>query len=147
MSLLNVGDAAPEFNLQNQNGRNISSTDFLGRQIVIWFYPRASTPGWTKEGIGFRDRIQQFSDKNAVVFGVSNDNPGKNLKFQQKYDFPFDLLSDESLEMSVAYGAADTTSAGKASRISYVIGVDGNISKVYGNVKAESHPEEVLQNL
>lgn len=147
MSLLNVGDAAPEFNLQNQNGRNISSTDFLGRQIVIWFYPRASTPGWTKEGIGFRDRIQQFSDKNAVVFGVSNDNPGKNLKFQQKYDFPFDLLSDESLEMSVAYGAADTTSAGKASRISYVIGVDGNISKVYDKVKAESHPQEVLQSL
>jgi len=82
-----------------------------------------------------------------VVFGVSNDKPEKNLKFQQQYDFPFDLLSDESLEMSVAYGAADTTSAGKASRISYVVGADGIISKAYGNVKAESHPEEVLQDL
>ena len=147
MALLNVGDTAPDFSLLNQDGNKIDLTDYLGKQVVIWFYPRASTPGWTKEGIGFRDRIQQFSDKNAVIFGVSNDNPAKNLKFQQSYDFPFDLLSDETLDMSVAYGAADSTSAGKASRISYVVGMDGKITRVYGNVKAEAHPEEVLTDL
>lgn len=147
MALLKVGETAPEFSLQNQDGHQVNLVDYRGKQVVLWFYPRASTPGWTKEGIGFRDRIQQFSDKNAVVLGVSNDNSAKNLKFQKKYDFPFDLLSDESLEMAVAYGAADSTSAGKANRISYVIGIDGKISKAYGNVKAASHPDEVLLDL
>lgn len=81
-----------------------------------------------------------------MVLGISNDAPEKNKKFQQKYDFPFDLLSDEGLKVSIAYGAA-YAGDGKASRISYLIGADGNILKAYGTVKAGEHPEEVLEDI
>ena len=82
-----------------------------------------------------------------MIFGVSNDAPEKNRKFREKFDFPYDLLSDESLEMSMAYGAAESADAGKASRISYLIGPDGTISKAYGTVKPAEHPDQVLADL
>ena len=82
-----------------------------------------------------------------MVLGVSNDAPSKNKRFKEKYDFPFDLLSDEKLSCSVAYGAAASSSAGKAARISYLIGPDGKVLKVYATVKAGGHPEEVLSDL
>ena len=82
-----------------------------------------------------------------MVLGVSNDAPSKNKRFKEKYDFPFDLLSDENLSCSVAYGAAASSSAGKAARISYLIGPDGKVRKVYATVKAGGHPEEVLGDL
>jgi peroxiredoxin Q/BCP len=81
------------------------------------------------------------------VLGISNDAPEKNKAFQEKFDFPFDLLSDETLQVSMAYGAADSADAGKAGRISYLIGPDGNIRKVYGTVKPAEHPEQVLADL
>jgi peroxiredoxin Q/BCP len=82
-----------------------------------------------------------------VIVGVSNDTPAKNAKFRLKQDFPFDLLSDEDLSMSVAYGAAADASAGKASRVSYVIDAEGLVEKVYAKVKAGEHPEQVLNDL
>ena len=145
--MLNEGEAAPPFSLPNQDGARVSLSDFNGKNVVFWFYPRASTPGWTLEGKGFRDRIQQLSDKNTVVLGISNDAPPKNKKFHKKYSFPFDLLCDEDLAVSVAYDAAENTDAGKANRISYIIGPDGNILKAYAKVKAGDHPEQVLKDL
>lgn len=88
-----------------------------------------------------------MNDKNTVVLGISNDAPAKNKKFHEKYSFPFDLLCDEDLSVSIAYGAADDADAGKANRISYLIGADGNILKAYKTVKAAEHPEQVLNDL
>ena len=99
------------------------------------------------EGQGFRDRIQKFEAKNAVVLGISNDPPDKNKHFKDKFDFPFDLLSDETLATAIAYGAAESADAGKATRISYVIGPDGKIKKAYGTVKPPEHPDQVLADL
>ena len=145
--MLTEGDLAPAFSLPNQDGETVSLSDYADKNVIFWFYPRASTPGWTREGQGFRDRIQQFQDNNTIVIGISNDAPGKNKRFQEKQDFPFDLLSDEDLSISVAYGAANDAGAGKANRISYLIGPGGVIKKAYPKVKAADHPEQVLQDL
>lgn len=146
-TMLEAGDKAPEFSVQNQDGDIVSLTDHVGKNIIFWFYPRASTPGWTREGKGFRDRIQQLGDNNTIVLGISNDSPPKNKKFHEKHAFPFDLLCDEDLAISIAYGAAEDAEAGKAKRISYLIGTDGNILKAYKTVKAAEHPEQVLDDL
>ena len=93
--LLDVGSNAPDFSLPNQNGELISLSDFKGKKVIIWFYPKANTPGWTVEGIGFRDEFKQFEDKNIILLGVSADPVSKQKKFCEKQGFPYDLLSDE----------------------------------------------------
>jgi len=99
------------------------------------------------EGQGFRDRILQFKNKNAVVLGISVDAPAANKAFREKFSFPFDLLSDESKAVALAYGAVENQEAKTAKRISYLIGPDGKIRKAYEAVKAADHPEQVLGDL
>ncbi|MBU09756.1 MAG: hypothetical protein CME13_17530 [Gemmatimonadetes bacterium] len=98
------------------------------------------------EGNGFRDRIQEFNSRNAVILGISCDSLEENKAFKEKFDFPYDLLCDTDKSVSVAYGASPDTST-NASRISYIIDGDGKIAKVYETVKPADHPDEVLADL
>ena len=147
MALLDENDLAPAFSIPNQDGNPTSLEQFQGKNVVLWWYPKADTPGCTIEGKGFRDRSEEFDAKNAVIVGVSCDSPEANAAFKTKFGFPYDLLCDTDRSMSVAYGAADSPDAERAARISYLIGPDGRIKKVYGNVTPADHPAEVLADL
>ena len=93
---LEIGDNAPDFCLKDQNNNEIHLNDFVGSKVIMWFYPKASTPGWTWEGQGFRDEFNQFEDRNIIILGVSADSVSKQKKFCEKQGFPYDLLSNES---------------------------------------------------
>ena len=146
MSVIDVGQQAPAFELANQDGTTVSLTTFSGKNVLLWWYPKADTPGWTREGNGFRDRIQDFEAKNTVIIGVSFDPPEANKAFKEKFGFPFDLLTDVQKEMSIAYGAADQESA-RPSRVSVLVGADGRVAASYGSVTPDEHPDEVLADL
>ena len=146
MSVLSAGDQAPDFKFINQDEESVSLGDFPGKYVIMWWYPKASTPGWTKEGLGFRDRIQEFNDKNCQILGVSFDKPGSNKNFKEKNDFPFDLLSDLDKQISISVGVTPSDS-GSASRMSVLIGPDGKVIKVYNTVKPAEHPDQVLRDL
>ena len=102
--MLKVGDKAPTFSLPNQDGDNVSLSDYKDKQLVIWFFPKASTPGWTTQGIGFRDELEKYNKRNISIIGVSADPPSKQKKFVEKYEFNYPLLCDESHEMLEKYG-------------------------------------------
>ena len=146
MSVLSAGDQAPNFEFRNQDGESVALEDFSGKYVIMWWYPKASTPGWTKEGLGFRDRIQEFNNKNCQIVGVSFDKPGSNKNFKDKNDFPFDLLSDLEKQVSISFGVIPSDS-GSASRMSVLIGPDSKVIKVYNTVKPAEHPDQVLRDL
>jgi len=123
---MTIGNKAPAFKLPASNGETIDLSDYKGKKVVLYFYPRADTPGCTAEGKGFRDRFDKVKG-NAEIAGVSVDPPEMNKAFAQKYQFPFRLLSDPSREMCVAYGACADTSAKYAERITYIIDSNGKI--------------------
>ena len=102
---LRKGDSAPDFSLPDQNGNLVRLEDFSGNKIVLWFFPKANTPGWILEGIGFRDEFDKFLEQEIKIVGVSADTPNKQKKFEENFNFPFYLLSDESKEMLMAYKA------------------------------------------
>ena len=124
--LLKVGDKAPDFTLKDQDNQTVRLSDYKGRRVLMWFYPRADTPGCTAEGKGFRDRFEKVKGVGVIV-GVSVDPPEMNKAFQTKYQFPFQLLSDPSRAMCVAYGACADTDAKYAERITYIIDAQGTI--------------------
>jgi peroxiredoxin Q/BCP len=124
--LLNVGDKAPDFTLKDQDNKTVRLSDYKGKRVLMWFYPRADTPGCTAEGKGFRDRFEKVQGNGEIV-GVSVDPPEMNKAFAQKYQFPFRLLSDPSREMCVAYGACADNNAKHAERITYIIDANGKI--------------------
>ena len=103
--MLKTGDRAPDFILPDQNENMVSLSKFKGRRVVLWFYPKANTPGWTVEGRGFRDEFQNFESNNVQIIGVSADSPKRQKKFAKKHSFQYPLLSDESHEMLEAYEA------------------------------------------
>ena len=143
---------APEFNLEDQDGQLVRLSDFLGQKVLIWFYPKASTPGWTIEGQKLRDEFQNFKDKNTVIIGVSADSVKAQKNFCDKQDFPFQLLSDPDKTMIQDYKAWGTKKMyGREYegifRISYLINEDGLIEKVYEKVKPKEHAKEVLEDL
>ena len=105
--MLKVGDKAPEFTLLDGDENSVSLSDFKGKKVVIWFYPKASTPGWTVEGKGFRDEFQNFESKNVQILGVSADPTKRQKKFGEKQLFQYPLLSDETHEMLEAYETWD----------------------------------------
>ena len=92
--LLNIGDKAPNFSLPDSNGKIVSLSDYKNQSLVIWFFPKASTPGWTNQGIGFRDELKKFDELNITVLGISADPPKKQKKFVDKYNFTYPLLCD-----------------------------------------------------
>ena len=150
--LLKVGDKAPEFSLLNQDEELISSKKLEGQKYVLWFYPKASTPGWTIQGQGFRDELKSFLDLGIKVFGVSADSVKKQKNFHTKQKFNFDLLSDESHKMLEAFGAWGLKKfMGREymgiSRITYIIDEKGFISSVFDKVQTKTHANDVLDVL
>ena len=150
--LLNIGDKAPKFSLPNADGEMVSLSDFKGKKVVLWFFPKASTPGWTIEGKGFRDESKNFEKKNTVIIGCSADSPNKQRKFCDKQNFSYLMLCDESHKMLEAYGVWGLKKfMGREymgiSRVTYIISEDGMIERVYEKVKTMSHAKDVLKDL
>jgi len=150
--MLNIGDKAPDFTLLDGNESSVSLSDFKGKKVVLWFYPKASTPGWTIEGQGFRDEFQKFKKQNIVVLGMSADSAKRQKNFCEKQNFPFPLLSDETKDVLKAYDAWGLKKMyGREYegiyRITYVIDEDGNIINTYSKVSVKTHALDVLQDL
>ncbi len=150
--MLEIGNKAPEFILPNTEGEDIALSQYKGNKIILWFYPKASTPGWTVQGQGFRDEFNKFEDKNIIIIGVSADSIKKNKNFKEKQKFQYELLSDENKEMIESYGAwVKKKMYGKEymgiSRISYLIDEEGNIQHIFNKVKTKSHACDVLEIL
>ena len=147
-----VGDAAPGFELQNQDGETVKLSDFAGRTVVLYFYPKADTPGCTTQACGIRDRSSEYEAAGAVVLGVSPDEPEALRKFADKYDLPFTLLSDDGHRLAEAYGVwAEKSMYGRKywgnERTTFVIGGDGKIARVFPKVSPKTHDDAVLEVL
>ena len=150
--MLKEGDKAPDIRVQTDAGAEFRLSDLKGKRVVLYFYPRADTPGCTVEACEFRDGIKAFAKKGVAVVGVSPDKPAAQAKFKQKYDLPFTLLADEEKAAAEAYGVwKEKNMYGKKvmgiARTTFVIGPDGRIEKIYGNVKAQGHASQVLAEL
>ena len=149
--MLKVGDKAPDFTLLDGDENSVSLSDFKGKKVVIWFYPKASTPGWTVEGKGFRDEFQNFENKNVQILGVSADPTKRQKKFGEKHSFQYPLLSDESHEMLEAYKIwGKKKFMGREymgiSRVTYIIDEKGFIEKLFEKVSVKSHARDILNN-
>lgn len=149
---LNVGDPAPNFRLKSQDGVDISLTDFMGKKVVLYFYPKDMTPGCTREACSFRDNYGIISKKNAAIIGISADSIERHRKFKEKYDLQFDLLSDEKKQVSKLYGVWKKKKfLGKQymgiERSTFIIDEKGKILAIFRNVKVDGHTEEVLKYL
>ena len=150
--MLKEGDAAPDIQLRTDAGEEFRLSDLKGKRVVLYFYPKADTPGCTTEACEFRDDIQGFEKKGAVVVGISPDKPAAQAKFKTKYHLPFSLLADEEKTAAEAYGVwKEKNMYGRKvmgiERTTFVIGPDGTIEKIYGKVKAKGHAADVLENL
>ena len=150
--MLEKGTSAPDFKLDDQDGNPVSLSDFKGKKILLWFYPKASTPGCTIEGQEFRDEFQNFQEKNTVILGMSADSVKSQKNFCEKQNFPFSLVSDpekttirkyEAVGLKKMYGREYEG----IFRISYLIDENGLIQKTYGKVKPKEHAKEVLEDL
>jgi peroxiredoxin Q/BCP len=152
MSMLQVGDQAPDIQVRTDSGEDFHLAQMKGKRVVLYFYPRADTPGCTVEACEFRDDMQAFGGKGAAVIGVSPDKPEAQAKFKQKYDLPFTLLADQDKTAAEAYGVyKEKNMYGKKvmgiERTTFVISPDGKIEKIYHKVKAKGHSAEVLAGL
>ena len=141
--MLQPGADAPEFSVNDHNGNKINLKDFLGKKIVLWFYPKADTPGCTMEGQGFRDNFKKFQQKDIQIFGVSLDNENDNKAFAEKFSFPYPLLCDVDREVALSYQAVSSKEDQYAARISYVIGEDGKILESIENVDTKNHSNDL----
>ena len=145
-------EKAYNFKLNDSEGNEVALHDFLGQKVVVYFYPKDSTPGCTRQACAFATRYQDFSAKNTVVIGVSKDSVASHLKFAQKYDLPFVLLSDPELQAIQAYDVwKEKKLYGKVSmgvvRTTYLIDEQGIIVKAFGKVKAADNPAQMLEEL
>ncbi len=150
--MLQEGSKAPGFTLDDQDGSPVSLSDFEGQKVLLWFYPKASTPGWTVEGQVLRDEYKNFQQKKTVVIGMSADSVKAQKNFCTKQAFPFPLLSDPEKEIIKAYEAFGLKKfMGKEYegiyRISYLIDEKGMIEKAYEKVKPKEHGVQVLSDL
>ena len=150
--MLNIGDKAPDFTLLDQDENSVSLADYKNQGVVIWFFPKASTPGWTNEGIGFRDELKKYDKLNIAVIGVSADSPKKQKKFVDKYDFNYPLLCDESHDMLESYGVWGLKKfMGREymgiSRVTYILDTNHRIQEVYEKVNTKTHACDILENL
>ena len=150
--MIKEGQKAPNFNLPNQNGEDISLSDFLGKKVVLWFFPKASTPGWTTEGQGFRDELEHFNNKDISIIGMSADSVQKQKNFCDKQNFSYPILADETKETLKAYGAWGVKKMyGREYegiiRCSFLINEEGLVEKVYDKVKTKSHAKDILSDI
>ncbi len=150
--MLEVGSKAPEFTLTDKDGKAVSLSDFRGKKVVLYFYPKDNTPGCTRQACAFGGAYAEFRALNAVVIGVSKDSAASHQKFAEKYDLPFILLSDPERKAIEAYGVwQEKKNYGKVSmgvaRSTYVIDENGVIEKVMPKVKPDTNAEEILAYL
>ena len=149
---LNVGDPAPAFSLPASTGEDIALKDLAGKKVVLYFYPKDDTPGCTKEACGFRDANQELQSLGTVVLGVSGDNLKFHQKFVVKYDLNFPLLSDTEKLVAGEYGAwGEKKQYGRTymgmNRMTFLIGENGSIAKIWPNVRADGHAQEILDTI
>ncbi len=149
---MNIGDKAPEILGINEKGEEIRLSDYKGKKIVLYFYPKDNTPGCTSQACGFGELYPQFTEKGAVVIGISKDSVASHKKFEEKYNLPFLLLSDSELSAIKAYDVwHEKNMYGKKTmgvvRTTYLIDEDGIIIKAFGKVKAADNPAQMLQAL
>ncbi|WP_206459258.1 thioredoxin-dependent thiol peroxidase [Anaerovorax sp. IOR16] len=147
--MLEVGTKAPEFTLLDKENKEVSLSDFKGKRVVLYFYPKDNTPGCTKQACGFAELYPHFQEKGAEVIGISKDSVTSHGKFAEKYQLPFVLLSDPELQAIQAYDVwKEKNMYGKKTmgvvRTTYLINEEGIIEKVIGKVKAAENPEEML---
>ena len=152
MNTLKVGDKAPEFQVINQNEILVKSSDLKGRAYILFFYPRASTPGCTAEACSLNDKFSELRKKGFEIFGVSEDTPVKQMKFKEKYAFTYDLLADTEHHLIDAYGVwGPKKFMGKEydglHRTTFIIDVDGIISHVIKKVRTKDHADQILELL
>src|ERR1700741_4238057 len=151
-TMLDVNDKAPDIKLEDENGQEVSLKDFKGKTVVLYFYPRADTPGCTKEACSFRDDYKKIQRTGVVLLGASPDTPAAQKKFQEKFHLPFSLLADKDKELCNAFGVIQAKNLyGKegmgVARTPFVIGPDSKIKHVFHKVKPEGHSDEVLEYL
>jgi len=149
---LKVGDKAPDFNVSTDAGQKIKLSDFKGKKIVLYFYPKDDTPGCTKEACAFRDGISEIKDRGAVVLGVSTDSGDSHKKFKSKFDLNFPLLADTDKKIVEAYGVwKEKINYGKKymgiERTTFIINKEGKISHIFPKVKVDEHYDEVIDAL
>ncbi len=150
--MLNIGDVAPDFELIDQDGKTHKLSDYLGKKVVLYFYPKDNTPGCTKEACGFRDYFAEYRKNDIVVLGVSKDSEKSHSKFAEKYSLPFTLLSDTETTVAQAYGVWGLKKMmGREyygmNRVTYVIDEEGKVLRVYKKVKPDLHAAEILEDI
>ena len=150
--MLEIGMKAPEFILTVKDGRSVSLSEFLGRKVVLYFYPRDNTPGCTRQACAFAAAYEGFEDKNVAVVGISKDSAASHLKFAEKYELPFVLLSDPELQAIQAYGVwQEKKLYGKVSmgvvRTTFLIDEEGKIERIMPKVKPDTNAAEILAHL
>ncbi|WP_204105570.1 MULTISPECIES: peroxiredoxin [Spirulina sp. CCY15215] len=141
---LTVGTKAPSFTTKDDQGNTVSLTDFAGKIVVLYFYPKDDTPGCTKQAQSFRDQYEEYQSKDIVVLGVSMDDEASHKMFKEKYGLPFTLLTDTDGAITKAY---DVEGGGYSKRVTYVIDAEGTISKVDASVNTSTHALDVLATL
>lgn len=149
---MQIGDSVPDISLPSSSGKDVSLKDFKGKYVVLYFYPKDDTPGCTKEACEFRDLQSDFSDLNAVIVGVSKDPMKKHDKFIEKYELPFELLSDEEFELLKAFDVwKEKSMYGRTFlgivRSTFLINPEGKVIKEWRKVKVTNHVKDVLESL
>jgi len=138
------GDSSPLIELFDQDGKLFSSQNFIGEKIVVYFFPYADTPGWTKESCGFRNIYEEFEKNNIKVIGISYNSSEALKKFKEKYNLPFSFLSDRKKEVAKSFGANGLFTP---KRMTFVIDKNGKIEKIYKKVNINTHAETILKDL
>ena len=141
---LAVGTTAPSFTTIDDQGKTVSLSDFQGKVVVLYFYPKDDTPGCTKEAQSFRDNYQEYQNKDMVVLGVSMDDEASHKQFKEKYRLPFQLLVDKDGAISKAY---DVDGGGYSKRVTYIIDGNGKISHVEDKVQTATHATDILNTV
>jgi thioredoxin-dependent peroxiredoxin len=149
---MEINDKAPDFRTTDENGKEVALKDFRGKTVVLYFYPKADTPGCTKEACEFRDTYKKIEKTGAVLVGISKDTAASQKKFQDKFSLPFMLLADADKKIANQFGVVkEKNMYGKKvmgiARTTFVIGPDGKIKHIFNNVKPEGHAEQVLEYL
>lgn len=150
--MLEIGTQAPDFTLSDQNGNMHSLSEYRGKKVILYFYPKDNTPGCTKQACGFAERFPQFTEKGAVILGISKDSVASHKKFEEKYGLPFTILADPELVAIQAYDVwQEKKNYGKTYmgvvRSTYLIDEKGKIVKAFDKVKAADNPEQMLGEL
>ena len=144
------GTEAPDFSLPDANGKTVKLSDFAGKTVVLYFYPKDETPGCTVEACGFRDTQAEYNKRGAVILGISPDSQESHAKFAAKHKLPFTLLADAGAKVATDYGVwGEQNFMGKkfmgVARTTFIVAPDGEVEKIFRNVKPEGHNSEVLK--